>query len=584
MKYPLVAAVGYLLLLAMPALAQVSPLINYQGRVAVSGVNFEGPGQFKFALVNADGSVTYWSNDLTSAGGSEPADAVSLTVEKGLYSVLLGDVALVNMAGLPANVFTNPDVRLRVWFDDGLNGSQLLSPDQRLAPAAYFADGAVTSTAISDAAITSGKIAAGAVTGTHIAPASLDFSLLTVPAAPDPGQVLSFDGTSFAWAAPGGGSGVFTLNGTSAYYNGGKVGIGTSTPASKLTVYTYIGTYAFGTTPGVVHTDGNVSLGTSIGSFNFADGGGFGTFSNHPLNFFVNNGAPSMTIDGNGTSIVAGLGTVSFGSPNGESGITIRRQGLNNRADLRYDGTSLKLVAGIGTGPPGNGIVITNAGNVSIGSTAPVGKLEVVAQDALRLIGYQPFLTLFDSSTGYARGRIQSVGGDLDLFTESYLNGSNTNNYAKLFNSGNFSVKTLTIRGGADFAEPFQMKEDELETGSVVIIDSEHPGRLKRSTNSYDTRVAGIVSGANGIHPGISLHQEGAVEGGQNVALSGRVYVQADTSNGAIQPGDLLTTSVTPGHAMKVTDHTRSQGAVIGKAMSALEDGSGMVLVLVTLQ
>jgi hypothetical protein len=67
------------------------------------------------------------------------------------------------------------------------------------------------------------------------------------------------------------------------------------------------------------------------------------------------------------------------------------------------------------------------------------------------------------------------------------------------------------------------------------------------------------------------------------VALSGRVYVQADTTAGAIKPGDLLTTSNTPGHAMKVAHHARAQGAILGKAMSALK-GKGMVIVLVTLQ
>ena len=74
------------------------------------------------------------------------------------------------------------------------------------------------------------------------------------------------------------------------------------------------------------------------------------------------------------------------------------------------------------------------------------------------------------------------------------------------------------------------------------------------------------------------------VEGGQQVALSGRVYVRADASQGAIKPGDLLTTSAIPGHAMKVTDHLRAQGAILGKAMSALKQGQGLVLVLVTLQ
>ena len=58
----------------------------------------------------------------------------------------------------------------------------------------------------------------------------------------------------------------------------------------------------------------------------------------------------------------------------------------------------------------------------------------------------------------------------------------------------------------------------------------------------------------------------------------------ANTSNGAIGPGDLLTTSSTPGHAMKVTDHARAQGAILGKAMTGLSESKGMVLVLVTLQ
>jgi hypothetical protein len=152
------------------------------------------------------------------------------------------------------------------------------------------------------------------------------------------------------------------------------------------------------------------------------------------------------------------------------------------------------------------------------------------------------------------------------------------------FFAGNLSVCSLTIRGGCDLAEPFDMAGDEIPKGAVVVIDSQHPGKLKLSTEAYDTRVAGVVSGANGIQPGISMHQEGINDGGRNVALSGRVYVLADASNGAIHPGDLVTTSATPGHAMKVTDHSHAQGAILGKAMSGLEEGRGSVLVLVTLQ
>lgn len=128
------------------------------------------------------------------------------------------------------------------------------------------------------------------------------------------------------------------------------------------------------------------------------------------------------------------------------------------------------------------------------------------------------------------------------------------------------------------------MSAEDIPKGAVLVIDEEHPGNLNMSRSAYDTRAAGIVSGANGIKPGISLHQQGVLEGGENVALSGRVYALADASFGAIKPGDLLTTSDTPGHCMKVTDHVRAQGAVIGKAMTALPAGKGMVLVLVSLQ
>jgi hypothetical protein len=117
--------------------AAVPHLLNHQGLIAVDGESFEGNGLFKFALVNADATISYWSNDGTSTAGSEPANAVTLPVTQGLYAVLLGDASLTHMAAIPASVFSNDDVRLRVWFSDGLNHSQLLAPDQRLAAIAY---------------------------------------------------------------------------------------------------------------------------------------------------------------------------------------------------------------------------------------------------------------------------------------------------------------------------------------------------------------------------------------------------------------------------------------------------------------
>jgi hypothetical protein len=153
-----------------------------------------------------------------------------------------------------------------------------------------------------------------------------------------------------------------------------------------------------------------------------------------------------------------------------------------------------------------------------------------------------------------------------------------------LSQAGTLSVKVLTITGGADIAEPFKLREKKLPEGSVVVIDEDHPGHLKLSTAAYDTRVAGVISGAGGVQPGLNLQQHGVIEGNQPVALTGRVYVRADAGSNPIKPGDLLTTSDRAGYAMKVTDRVRAQGTVLGKAMTGLASGNGLVLVLVTLQ
>jgi hypothetical protein len=147
------------------------------------------------------------------------------------------------------------------------------------------------------------------------------------------------------------------------------------------------------------------------------------------------------------------------------------------------------------------------------------------------------------------------------------------------------SAGILEIRGGSDIAEPFDIDGDPLP-GMVVSIDPHRVGKMRIADSAYDTRVAGIISGAGGVNPGLTLTQEGSVADGEHpVALSGRVwcYVDAD-AGGPVEAGDLLTSSPTPGHAMKATDTGRAHGAVIGKAMSSLDEGRGLVLVLVNLQ
>jgi hypothetical protein len=157
---------------------------------------------------------------------------------------------------------------------------------------------------------------------------------------------------------------------------------------------------------------------------------------------------------------------------------------------------------------------------------------------------------------------------------------------SKLDVNGKTKTEVLQITGGSDIAEPFDIEATGvIKPGMVLAIDSENPGKLEIAEKTYDRCVAGIVSGAGGIQPGMVMGQSGSLADGEYpVALTGRVYCWANASNGAIEPGDLLTTSDTPGHAMKVTDYTKAQGAIIGKAMTSLDEGTGLVLVLVSLQ
>ena len=148
---------------------------------------------------------------------------------------------------------------------------------------------------------------------------------------------------------------------------------------------------------------------------------------------------------------------------------------------------------------------------------------------------------------------------------------------------GSLRCHVVTITGGADIVEGFDSRE-ALEPGTVVAIDPVNAGDLIASSERYDRKVAGIVSGANGVNPGLRLGQDGVLDGEFPVAMSGRVWVKASAENGTIQPGDRLTTAALAGHAMKATDADLWDGAVIGKAMSALDAETGLVLVLVNLQ
>lgn len=640
MQRTLLSAVVVLGLLCSTVQAEVPQIINYQGRVVVGTTNFNGTGQFKFALVNANGTTTYWSHDGTSVAGSEPNfAAISLNVVRGLYSVLLGDTSIPNMTSyITPAVFTAPDVRLRVWFNDGTNGWQRLNPDQRIGAVGYAMQAGVAgpwSLNGTTVSYNDGRVGIGTTT-----PASL-LELFNINGSVPLLKLNSTNGNTLFEARAAVPTITFrdtiTSNSDPAYgivgaanrglrfysdkfwrgqsttafmamNENGFLGIGTTSPQSGLHISgvadavrltgakpfisledTAVGAYsriqsngfgmdlktygaALNNHPGIIHLNGfgTVGLGT--------------TAPKHHLSIRSFAGGPTWTTNGwlgaidldNGSAIAWGANTAGqrFG------------MGHTNGSFVMF-----RTAADPGTTNSGSfyDFAITDAGDVGIGTVGPAARLQVFSGGNINT----PQAMVTQSTSGdFARLRLTATGSptawDIAAGTASgvmnFYASSTGRNVVSLNPNGTVSVAVLNITGGADLAEPFKMKEEELEKGSVVVIDEEHPGRLKRSSKAYDKRVAGIVSGANGVNPGIALQQEGVIEGGQNVSLSGRVYVRADTSGGAIRPGDLLTTSSQPGRAMRVRDHTRAQGAIVGKAMTPLQEGKGEVLVLVTLQ
>jgi len=152
------------------------------------------------------------------------------------------------------------------------------------------------------------------------------------------------------------------------------------------------------------------------------------------------------------------------------------------------------------------------------------------------------------------------------------------------FIEGDLTVKgDILLMGVADCAEEFDVVgADKVEPGSVMVIDA--AGSLMMSDHAYDRKVAGVISGAGDYKTGITLDKRPAQTSRLPIAMVGKVCCRVDASYGPIEHGDLLVTSPTPGHAMKATDPARAFGAVIGKALSGLERGVGLLPILVSLQ
>jgi hypothetical protein len=242
-----------------------------------------------------------------------------------------------------------------------------------------------------------------------------------------------------------------------------------------------------------------------------------------------------------------------------------------------------------------NRFYIGAGGNVGIGTLNPPNRLAVAASHhqlalvdednnnktwTLSTVNHGNGIGVYENGDSQLNRLYIGAGGNVGIGT--------LDPQSKLHVAGQATVQILEITGGSDLAERFDIRRSPVEPlpGMLVSIDPDHPGALVISARAYDQTVAGIVSGAGDVKPGMLLGQADTLADGQHpVALTGRVYAWADASEGGpIQPGDLLTTATLPGHAIKVTNHTRAQGAIIGKAMSGLDEGQGLILVLVNLQ
>ena len=229
-----------------------------------------------------------------------------------------------------------------------------------------------------------------------------------------------------------------------------------------------------------------------------------------------------------------------------------------------------------------------NGGNVGIGSVAPGYKLDVQggtinSSGGLCIAG--------DCKTAWSQvgGSQWTTSGTTINYSTGNVGIANASPTEKLDVTGNVKVTGNITASGTINAKYQDVAEwvdssQELAPGTVVVLDSARSNQVIASTQSYDSRVAGVIS----LRPGVTLGESG--QGRVLVAATGRVRVKVDATNGPINIGDLLVTSDKEGVAMKSVPieiggrRIHQPGTLIGKALEPLAGGTGEILVLLSLQ
>jgi hypothetical protein len=372
----------------------------------------------------------------------------------------------------------------------------------------------------------------------------------------------------------------------------GSLGLGTSAPASKLHVRdtdatpdneVFVETTAgnYGPTMRLKSSiPGQASdfLLTATAASNAGGAGAFRIYdyTANATRFFIapTTGNIGIGTTSPGTQLDVGAGAAPRGSYSdvlvgaGGNNAQIELYGPTRSSAITHDETMGGMIF-YTNGPTWTpSMLVSNAGNVGIGTTAPIHKVDVGGNMTIGS-GYTSSVMV------PANGLI--VQGGVGIGTSSPDAQYKLDVVGDVRVSGNIAAKYQDV---AEWVPSTQ----KLAAGTVVILDIAHDNHVEASTSSYDTRVAGVVS----AQPGIALGEAG--EGKALVATTGRVKVKVDATLGAIHVGDLLVTSDRAGYAMKSEPvligkrQFHSPGTIVGKALESLEKGTGEILVLLSLQ
>jgi hypothetical protein len=278
----------------------------------------------------------------------------------------------------------------------------------------------------------------------------------------------------------------------------------------------------------------------------------------------------SITKTGTSTATVvldANTGNLTLGGSSTDGDVLLKDNSGLTRIHLDPGGHTIKIR------DASNNLIaeLGRNGNLRLGGSGSDGDVEIYRSNGQRTMH-------FDGDGGNLWLGGNGTDGDIVMFPSGVAN-SNSTSQATIHldaNAGDIVLKN------ADAAEDFDVIGDDVEPGSVLVIDDE--GKLRTSDRAYDRRVAGVVSGAGSLRPGLILGRHGKSTDRLPIALAGRVFVNAIADEAPIAVGDMLTTSSTRGHAMRASDPGRAFGSVIGKALAPLRKGMAQVPILVALQ